>query len=232
MNKKIINIFKGMLDHYYEKILNAYANTDDLICLLKNNVNIINENILLEALDKNKGIIFVTGHFGGIELLPSLFSIKGYPVSIFCRFQNHLFSKNIKEKALKVGINIIDTNNNNNIKDALLALKNNNILIIECDELTIKKKKNHNYTYFLGYKIPYNRIIDILQKRSGSPVIFGLMYRNNNNYILVLDNNKIFDIESNFGITITQKCLKILEKAICYYPDQWYQWNKLAKYIN
>lgn len=231
MNNKIINIFKGILDHYHEKILNAYAKIDDLIFLLNNNVNILYENVLLEALDKNKGIIFVTGHFGGIELLPSLFSIKGYPVSIFCRFQNHSFSKKIKEKASKVGINIIDSNNGNNIKDALLALKNNNILIIECDELTIRKKKNQNYTYFLGYKIPYNRIIDILQKRSDSPIIFGLMYRNNNKYLLVLDNNKIFDIDSNFNITITQKCLKILEEAIYYYPDQWYQWNKLAKYI-
>jgi Kdo2-lipid IVA lauroyltransferase/acyltransferase len=236
VNYKMINmifrVFRGILDHYNEKIFNAYSKLDSIKKLINQRVITINESVLGEAINKGKGVILATGHFGGIELLPSVFTLKGYPVSIICRFQNQLFSRCIRERADLVGIDIIEGNNMNTIKLALMALKNGKILITECDELNNKIKKNSTYINFLGYKISYDRTIDILQKRSGAAVVFGLMKRNQNKiYELIIYNNIINNTESNIDIMIGKRCLKLLEDAIYSNPDQWYQWNKFGKYI-
>jgi KDO2-lipid IV(A) lauroyltransferase len=228
----IFKVFRGMLDHYNEKIFNAYTKVDSIKKLINQRVITINEIVLAEAVNQGKGVILATGHFGGIELLPSVFALKGYPVSIICRFQNQLFSRCIRERAEMVGIDIIEANDMNTIKLALMALKNGKILITECDELNIKIKKNSTYINFLGYKISYDRTIDILQKRSGAAVVFGLMKRKPNQiYELIIYNNIINNIESYIDIMIGKRCLKLLEDAIYSDPDQWYQWNKFGKYI-
>ena len=119
----IIKVFKGILDHYSEKLINAYGSFNTIRNLINNQVIYINENILIEALNQRNGVILATGHFGGIELMPSIFAIKGYPVSIICRYQNQIFSRCIRERAEMVGIDIIETNNNNTIKFSFKVIK-------------------------------------------------------------------------------------------------------------
>jgi KDO2-lipid IV(A) lauroyltransferase len=158
--------------------------------------------------------------------------MKGYPISIICRFQNQLFSKRIRERAAMAGIDIIETDKMNTIKAALLALKNGRILVTECDELNKNIRKTGKHISFLGYKIRYDRTIDILQKRSGSAVLFGLLKREpGNSYELILYNEIMNTEESNLEITIGEKCLKFLEKAIYSHPEQWYQWNKFGQTV-
>lgn len=107
MTTIIIKVFKGILDHYSEKLINAYGSFNSIRDLINNKVIYINEDILINALNQGKGVILATGHFGGIELFPSIFAIKGYPVSIICRYQNQIFSRCIRERAEMVGIEII-----------------------------------------------------------------------------------------------------------------------------
>jgi Kdo2-lipid IVA lauroyltransferase/acyltransferase len=231
MSNIFFKIFRGIFDHYNEKFFNAFSKIDNIKNLLNNRVVTINEIVLEEAINKGKGVIFATGHFGGIELLPSVLLLKGYPVSIICRFQNQIFSRSVREKAKMAGIDIIEVNNMNTINLALMALKSGKILITECDELNIKIKKNSTFINFLGYKILYDRTIDILQKRSGAAVVFGLLKRDKyNTYKLIIHNNFMNTKDSNSASIIGIKCLKLLEKAIFFDPDQWYQWNKIGIY--
>ena len=226
----VIKVFKGILDHYNEKLYNAYSKIESIKKLINQQVKITNEIVLREAVNKGKGVILVTGHFGGIEFLPSVVAMKGYPISIICRFQNQLFSKRIRERAEMVGIDIIETDRMNTIKAALQALKNGRILVTEVDELN--KRKTGKNVDFLGYKINYDRTIDILQRRSGSAVLFGLLKREpEKNYELILY-NEINTKESNVEITLGEKCLKLLETAIYSHPEQWYQWNKFGKIVS
>jgi Kdo2-lipid IVA lauroyltransferase/acyltransferase len=227
-----IKIFKGILDHYNEKLYNAYSGVEAIKKLINQKVKITNESVLREAINKGKGVILVTGHFGGIEFLPSVVAMKGYPISIICRFQNQLFSERIRERAAMVGIDIIETDKMNTIKAALLALKNNRILVTECDELNKNIRKIRKDVYFLGYKINYDRTIDVLQKKSGSAVLFGLLKREpGKSYELIIYDEIMNTEESNLEITIGEKCLKFLEKAIYAHPEQWYQWNKFGQIV-
>jgi Kdo2-lipid IVA lauroyltransferase/acyltransferase len=227
----IIKVFKGILDHYSEKLINAYGRFNAIRNLINNHVMYTNENILIEALNQRKGVILATGHFGGIELLPSIFAVKGYPVSIICRYQNKVFSRCIRERAEMVGIDIIETNNNNTINLALKSLKNGKILVVECDELNMKIKKNYILTNFLGKEIAYDRTIDILQKKSGAPVVFGLVKRNQNKNYELLFYNIINNKDTKLDIKPGKNCLKLLEKAIYSHPEQWYQWNKFGRIL-
>ena len=136
--------------------------------------------------------------------------MKGYPISIICRFQNNSFSERIIERAGIIGIDIIETDKVNTIKAALQALKNGRILVTECDEFNNNMKKPARSISFLGSTIGYDRTIDVLHKRSGSTVLFGLLKREKKKGYELLLHNEILSIEkSNLDLTTGEKCLKL-----------------------
>jgi Kdo2-lipid IVA lauroyltransferase/acyltransferase len=228
----LINIFRGILDHYNEKLYNAFSDINSIKDILNNKVDVLDEYFLSEAVNNGKGVILVTGHFGGIEFLPSVVAMKGYPVSIICRFQNPSFSRRIIERAGMIGINIIEANRMNTVKAALRALKDGRILITECDEFITNVRKNAKNISFLGSTINYYHTIDVLHKRSGSTLLFGLLKRlKNKKYELILHHNLLTADKNNTVMTLGEKCLKLLEEAIYSHPEQWYQWNKFGQIV-
>ena len=46
-----------------------------------------------KALGQGRGILFVTGHYGGIEYIPIFLALKGYPMSVIAKFS----TKQLKE---------------------------------------------------------------------------------------------------------------------------------------
>ncbi len=44
-----------------------------------------------QGIAKGKGVLLVTGHFGGIEFIPTYLAARNYPVTILVKFSsNHL----------------------------------------------------------------------------------------------------------------------------------------------
>ena len=64
------NVFQGTFLHYYEKLFNAFSSTEEL----KDFVNIYISNNGIKTIDqglsKGKGVLLITGHFGGVEYIP------------------------------------------------------------------------------------------------------------------------------------------------------------------
>lgn len=102
---------------------------------------------------------------------------------------------------------------------------------MECDELNITVKKNHTLTIFLGKEISYDRTIDILQKKTGAPVVFSLLKRNQNKIYELVFHNIINNNEIKLDTKPGKECLRILENAIYSHPDQWYQWPKFGRIL-
>jgi lauroyl/myristoyl acyltransferase len=111
----IKDIFQGILSHYYEKFVNVYSTPKTLRNFFE--IHIENEglNTLKQALSKGKGILLITGHYGGIEFIPTFLGTFNYPVSIVAKFKTKKLRDMTMEQANNFSIKIIDADHTPNI---------------------------------------------------------------------------------------------------------------------
>ena len=223
--------FRGIIDHYHEKLFVAYSNFGRLLRFLDESINLSGEEELQKALATGKGVILVTGHFGAVEFLPGCLAIKGYPVSMVCRFQTNRLRQTLHERAERVNLDIIDAEKGNVFLAAVKALKAGRILITECDEFDEWRPGEMHKTQFFNIRLDADRSLDILHKRSGAPVVTALLHRNGKKrYTLNLGavaNGNGASTASPLGV----QCLSVLEEAVLADPAQWYQWKKFGQMI-
>src|SRR5665648_43907 len=129
LKKKVKAAFKGIFDHYHEKLFVGYSNFPRLVKFLRSGVKFAGAENLEAALQDGKGVILVTGHFGAVEFLPGALALNGYPTSMICRFQTNRLRESMGQRAEAVGLQLIDADEGNIILAAMKALKAGRILI-------------------------------------------------------------------------------------------------------
>jgi len=224
--KKVLD---GILSHYYEKLFIAFEEPEKATKFLKNNIISDDLVVLHKTLLKEKGVIVVTGHYGAIEYIPTLLAVNNFAISMIAKFKTEQLRKKIFSQAKKYNIRLIDAENTGNvIRAAIRELKENRILVTECDEIEEWRPSGKEKTSFLGKKTCLDRTINVIQKRTGADVVFAIIHRYNlNKYKLIMyayeDMLQILhDIApSSSGETV----LKFLERCIYSNPEQWYQWK-------
>ncbi len=227
---KVKETFKGIFDHYHEKLYVAYSHFPRLLRFLRNRVRLVGEEALDQALQAGKGVILVTGHYGAVEMLPGSLAVKGYPTAMICRFQTSRLRQSLNFRAENVGLNLIDADEGNILLTAIRVLKQGRILITECDEFDEWRDDQNRSTYFLNTRLPYDRSLDLLRKRTGASVVTALVQREGRQrYAMNL--TLVAHGASANPPAVSEKCLAILEQAIDTHPEQWYQWKKLGKII-
>jgi KDO2-lipid IV(A) lauroyltransferase len=230
LHQKIKGVFRSIFDHYHEKMFVGYSHFPRLCEFLKNRVKFAGAERLQEALQEGKGVILVTGHFGAVEFLPGALALNCYPTSMICRFQTTLLRKSMGKRAAAVDLELIDADKGNIILTAMKALKTGRILITEVDEFDEWRPDPHRNSYFLNCRLPADRTLDLLQKRSGANVVIALMKREGKkNYTcnLTAVGNGAFPSHMAFS----ERCLSVLEDTVEAQPEQWYQWKKFGKMI-
>jgi lauroyl/myristoyl acyltransferase len=181
-------------------------------------------------LQDGKGVILVTGHFGAVEFLPGALALNGYPTSMICRFQTTRLRESMGQRAEAVGLHLIDADEGNIILSAMKALKAGRILITECDEFDEWRPDPHRDSYFLNCRLPSDRTLELLRKRSGAQVITALVQRQGNKrYTCNL--TPVGNGASPTHPPIHEQCLSVLERTVEDFPEQWYQWKKFGKLI-
>ena len=227
-DKVVRRTFRGIFAHYHEKLYTAHGNYDKVSKFIHKQVKWTGQNLLEEALSQGRGLILVTGHFGAVEFLPTFLALKGYTVTMVVRFKTARLKRTLNLRAARLGITLLDANENEGvIFSALKALKSNQILITECDEFESWRPYRNRSIQFLGCSSPLDRTLDLIQRRYDSPAIMGLVYRGQKNrYALQLHslNGTCHGAET---ANIAQKALRILEQYIYIAPHQWYQWKGL-----
>jgi len=227
---KIKETFQGIFDHYHEKLYVAYSRFQKCFRFLKKRVRFVGEESLKEALQTGKGVILVTGHFGAVEFLPGALAVNGYPASMICRFQTDRLRTSLIERAERINLDLIDADSDHIFLAALKALKQGRILITECDEFEEWRPDDRQNHYFLNCKLPSDRSLEILRKRSGAPVISALLKREGQrNYSLNL--TPMGNGASPAAMPVSAQCLRTLEAEVEACPQQWYQWKKFGKII-
>lgn len=228
LRRAVRQTFQGIFDHYHEKLYLAYSPFKRLRKFFAKRMRFENETALQQALSLGKGAILATGHFGAVEFLPAALAFKGYKVAMICRFQTSRLRDSLVERAKQVDLEIIDSEKGNCLLAALKALKQGRIIITESDEFDEWKAKDDHQISFLGARLDYDRALDVLRKRSGSPVVSALVSRTGTGYTLHLTQVAAQE-PSNFKVG--EKCLAILEEMCQMLPTQWYQWKKFGTMI-
>jgi Kdo2-lipid IVA lauroyltransferase/acyltransferase len=227
INTKVKKTFRGIIDHYHEKLYVGYSHFPRLLQFLRTRVRIEGEEELHKALAAGNGVLLVTGHFGAVEFLPGVLALNGYPTSMICRFQTNRLRATLGQRAEAVGLNLIDADDGNIILAAMKALKQGQIIITECDEFDEWRTDPKRHTYFLGNQLDADRTLELLKKRSGATVISALVRRDGHKRYTC----KLTPVVNAGNIQVGEQCLQILESAVEANPEQWYQWKKLGKMI-
>lgn len=230
LHKKIKATFKGIFDHYHEKLFVGYSNFPKLQKFLRTRVKFAGAENLQAALQDGKGVILVTGHFGAVEFLPGALALNGYPTSMICRFQTTRLRESMGRRAEEVGLHLIDADEGNIILSAMKALKEGRILITECDEFDEWRPDPHRDSYFLGCRLPSDRTLELLRKRSGAQVITALMQRDGKKQY-TCNLTPVGKEAAPVNLPIHEQCLSVLENTVEDFPEQWYQWKKFGKII-
>ena len=224
------NVFRGIIFHYYEKLFNAYSSVETLKSFLKTHVKSQSMGIIEKALSEEKGVLLITGHLGGVEFLPTYLGSNHYPVSIVVRFKSSHLRNMSLQKAPQYSARIIDVDNTPNVMKAICeSLKENRIVIIQCDEIEEWKPSRHEKVSFLGKSTFLDRTMNILAKRGSAPVVFGMMHRkHNHHYEFIATSSE--NIEKRFpyaaAMSVGELALKYFEQYIYTYPEEWYEWKK------
>ncbi len=226
------NVFRGILTHYYEKLFNAYSDISELRTFFEESIKTSHLEKLDKAMGQGMGVLFVTGHYGGIEYIPIFLALKGYPMSVIAKFSTKQLKEVTYLQTKDLGLQLIDTERESNVWGSVIrALRKNRIVFIQCDEIEKWKQSQNENMLFLGKTIGVDKTINLIQKRTGAEVIFGLLHRfNSRKYRLIIESCE--DMLSKLGkrhSSVGKLVLKTFEQYVYAHPEQWYLWEDYAE---
>ena len=225
------DVFRGILHHYCEKLFNAYESVPNLRAFFDQNIEAPSLFKIDDALKKKRGLLFVTGHFGGIEYIPIFLSLRGYPISVVIKCATAQLKDRLHERARDLGIRVIDADEGNILGAVIRDLRENRIVFTECDEIKEWKPSRTEKISFLGKRIGVDKTINLLQRRSGAQVVFGLLHRVSlEKYSFIIHSDlDVMEKGPVSASSIGAGLLKVFERYVWQHPDRWYQWNKFSE---
>jgi lauroyl/myristoyl acyltransferase len=230
LRKVIRKTFKGIIDHYHEKLFLGYSHFPSLLDFLRKRIRLEGAEILEEALAAGKGVILVTGHFGAVEFLPGALAVRDYPITMICRFKTDRLRNTIKQRAEWVNMEIVDAGDGNTVLSAMKSLKRGRIIITEVDEFEEWRTGAEHHVTFLNRRLPADRTLETMHRRSGAPLVTALVRRDGRRRYTI-QFAAINPVATQPAPHVGVECLKVLEKAVQLQPVQWYQWKEFGKII-
>jgi lauroyl/myristoyl acyltransferase len=218
-----LKAFIGIFDHYCEKLVNAHRSMQRVIRYFQEKIDIPDPGWINRVRASGRGALFVTGHFGAVEYLPLFLAVNGYRPSIVVRFKTDKLRAVLTRKSRLVDLELIDADQPSVAHKAIDAVKRGRLLITLCDEFKHWRPSRHNTISIFGRSAPRDRTLDVLHRRIGSPVCFGVMQRGEGRFAL-----KIHPLAggTDNGESVTDSAWSVLSGYILRCPDQWYQWKE------
>lgn len=186
--------------------------------------------VLDEALQKKRGVILISGHFGNFEWLGQMHAFLGYKINGIAKKQSNPyvndFVYNIRRRN---GVGIIYTKRA--MKEAIEVLKRNEIVGIVNDQDAGKKGL---FVQFMGRPSSTAAGSAVLHLRTGAPLIFIAAIRRDFGqfdvyYEKIYDAGEPQEVTTEKIIEITQQYVTRLEKWVRQYPEQWFWMHRRWK---
>lgn len=221
-------MLRGVFEHYFEKLLTAYWGYARMRRMLRRQVTLVHRDLLDGALRQGNGVILTTAHYGAVEFLPASLAFQGYPVTMAVRYQTVRLKRTLEMLADTAGIELLDANAGTVLPRALIALRQGRIFIFELDEIKHWRPTTSKVMTFFGQRVCLDRTAEVLQERTGAPLLLGLMERvGGRRYQLVFESPREH-VPAPTGLGPDAQLLKRLEHYIYDCPEHWYQWKDLV----
>jgi hypothetical protein len=99
-------------------------------------------------------------------------------MSVIARFSTKQLKEVTYLQTKDLGLQLIDTERERNVWGSVIrALKENRVVFIECDEIEKWKQSQNEKMLFLGKTIGVDKTINLIQRRTGAEVLFGVLHR-------------------------------------------------------
>ncbi|OIO03492.1 hypothetical protein COY52_00095 [Candidatus Desantisbacteria bacterium CG_4_10_14_0_8_um_filter_48_22] len=200
---------------------------------LHKKVTIRGRENLDKALEKGKGIILVSGHFGNWELAGAAITLSGYRLATVIQDQsnptaNSFLNHRRKSKGIKIISRYAD------LRVLIKMLRENYIVGMIADQHGESLKV---FGTFFGHRVSLQEGPGVLFALIGSPVVpvFIIRNRDDSHDIIIekeicLDDIQEISREEKIA-AVSQRVSNVLEKYISLYPDHWNwmynRWDKL-----
>lgn len=221
----MFNVYTGILEHYFEKMVMAHRSLSETKNYLARRVTIDNRPWLDRIRDRKSGCLFISGHFGAVEYLPTFLAMNGYRPTMIVRFKTQKLREALIEKTTFLDLVLIDADLDNVARHAILALKQGRTLVTLCDEFKHWRPSERTSISIFGEHLPRDRTLDIIYHRAKVPACLGVMRREKKNHILHIE--PVAD--GNEKTSVSHRSWNLLENYIHRYPEQWYQWQDVAQ---
>lgn len=186
-------------------------------------------DFLRKTLDKGRGVILVTSHLGGMELAGPYLSSLGVPLysvaeskgpgmkffRFYNRYREHL------------GSTILQLEDRRLVFTLVRLLRANKVIALISDR---DIQESGVYHEFFGRMVQIPRGVVLLSKRTGTPLIVGFM---------ALDPETpryqgrvfppIYPDDYDSEDELLKAMVKLLEKGISMFPDQWFVFQRVWK---
>ncbi len=179
-----------------------------------------------QALSRGKGVVALTAHLGNWELGGITLALKGYPMNAIAlghgeRRATDIFRKQREAKGIKViplGVAI---------RRCFQALKNNELVAMLGDRDVEGKGIR---VEFFGRKAIIPKGPATLALETGAAIVSGFMFKRGDRYELSIEKpilpKPTGDRERDI-LNLTKECLKIIEKYIRDYPEEWFLYHRM-----
>lgn len=215
--------FRGIFHHYAEKLFQAYHQYGNVVKYIEKKVSFSGMERIDQALERGKGVLLVTGHFGGVEFLPTVLALRRYNPHMVVNYRTPELKRSLEERADRVGMVLIDAQEGNLFFRLTRILRENRVLITECDEVEAINPQTAGRTDMFGVPVCLDRSIDMMQRKTGAEVLGVFLVRKGlKGYQLRVE---ALDADGRESASCAASVLHLLEKYILQYPEQWYQWK-------
>lgn len=186
-------------------------------------------HFIKSELDKGKGVIFITSHLGGMELAGPYLSSLGLPLfsvaeskgpgmkffRFYNRYREHL------------GNTILRLEDKRLVYKLVRLVKANKVVGLVADRDIQESGVEHN---FFGRTVSIPRGVTFLSKKTGAPIISGFL-------VLDLKTSRyqgrvlppIYPDDYNSKDELMNEIVKLLEKGIVMFSNQWFVFQRIWK---
>ena len=193
-------------------------------------IELNNIETLERALEKKKGVILFTAHFGNWELIPFILKkkINTKILAVARESDNPLVEKLVKQSREQMGATIIYKKNS--IRRMLKMLEKNCIVCVLIDQNTVEKEAV--FVDFFGHKVSAVPSVSLLHLKKDKPVIPLFVHYEKDKIVLDLLEEIHFAGTGNLENDIqqlTQHCTTLIEENIKKHPEQWFWFHNRWK---
>jgi Kdo2-lipid IVA lauroyltransferase/acyltransferase len=199
---------------------------------IRKRVTIDNVDLLENLLERKKGIVFLTAHFGSWELTAQAVSIyMNAPVCTIAKAQsNVLVDRTINRWRELFGVKIIPMGVS--VREIIRMLHQGGVITLAADQTAPKESVS---VEFFGRFVPTFQGPAVFSLKTGAPIVLGCAVRqedgNYKMHLVHVPSDDLDGFSDDHVRELTQRQVHLTEEMIRQNPEQWMWMHKRWKHV-